>query len=306
MYTTKTLQEEILKQKKEQDLCILAHAYQSQDIWEIADYVGDSYGLSRKAAQASQKTILMCGVRFMAETVKILSPDKRVILSHPQAGCPMAEQMSVQEVMELKKTYPGYALAAYVNTTAELKTVCDICVTSSCAVDVIRHMENQNILFIPDCNLGAWTASQVPEKNITLVSGGCPVHAGITVQDVQAMRAAYPEALVLVHPECVPQVTSLADFVGSTTEIMDYAKQSSAAAFLIGTENSIVQHLQFACQDKRFYALSKNCVCHDMKLTTLMDVYRCVCGSGGEEIVLSKEVRQKARQCLDAMLELSQ
>lgn len=302
MFTTKTLQDEIKKQKKEQDVCILAHAYQSQDIWEIADYVGDSYGLSVEAARVSQKTVLMCGVRFMAETVKILSPDKRVLLSHPQAGCPMAEQLDVLAVRKLKEQYPGYAVAAYINTTTELKTVCDVCVTSSSAVQVIRKLENPNILFIPDCNLGAWVASQVPEKNICLVQGGCPVHAGVTAEEVKQMRSLYPDAEILVHPECLPEVSKQADFVGSTTGIMDYAKKSGAQSFLIGTENSIVQHLQLACPDKQFYALSKDCVCHDMKLTTLMDVYHCICGTGGEEITLDEAVRQKAKRCLDAML----
>ena len=154
MFATKSLQDEILRLKKEQDICILAHAYQSQDIWEVADYVGDSFGLSLEAAKADQKTILMCGVRFMAETVKILSPQKRVLLSHPQAGCPMADKIDTEKLKRLKEQYPGYAVAAYINTSAELKTACDVCVTSSSAVDILRRLENPNILFIPDCNLG--------------------------------------------------------------------------------------------------------------------------------------------------------
>ncbi len=304
MFTTKALQEEIIRLKKENDICILAHAYQSQDIWEVADYVGDSYGLSLEAAKAGQTSVLMCGVRFMAETVKILSPDKKVLLSHPQAGCPMAEQMDVETVNQLKESYPGYTVAAYINTTAELKTACDVCVTSSSAVKIIRGLENKDILFIPDCNLGAWTASQVPEKNIKLVEGGCPVHAGIQPETVESMRRLYPEAELLVHPECLPQVASQADYVGSTTGIMDYAKNSGARAFLIGTENSIVQHLQFACPDKQFYALSKDCTCNNMRLTTLMDVYHCVKGDGGEEVRLPADVMEKARRCIDAMLQM--
>ncbi len=304
MYTTRELQDEILKLKKENDVCILAHAYQSHDIWEIADYVGDSYGLSVQAAKSEAKTVLMCGVRFMAETVKILSPEKKVILSHPEAGCPMATQMDVDLIQALKSQNPGYMVAAYINTTAELKTVCDVCVTSSSAVKVIRNLDSKDILFVPDCNLGKWVADQIPEKNIKLVHGGCPTHVRITEKDVKKARALHPEALLLVHPECLPEVSEAADYVGSTTGIMDFAKKSEAKEFIIGTENSIVQHLQFACPDKQFYALSKDCVCHNMKLTTLADVYNCVAGIGGEEIELTDEVRVRAKNCLDRMLEL--
>lgn len=304
MNTTRTIQDEIRKLKKEHDICILAHAYQSHDIWEIADFVGDSYGLSLEAARASQKTVLLCGVRFMAETVKILSPQKKVLLSHPQAGCPMAQQITAAKLADLKEQYPDYTVAAYINTTSELKTLCDVCVTSSSVVKIIRSLENRNILFIPDCNLGAWIAGQVPEKNIQLVNGGCPAHASVRAQQVRQMRALHPDALLLVHPECLPEVSGQADYVGSTTGIMDYAKNSPASSFIIGTENSIVQHLQFACPKKQFYALSKDCVCSDMKLTTLMDVYHCVQGTGGEEIRLADDVMQQARRCIDTMLTL--
>lgn len=305
MFTTRTLQDEIIKLKKENDICILAHAYQSQDIWDVADHIGDSYGLSLEAAKASQSTVLMCGVRFMAETVKIISPKKRVLLSNPMAGCPMAEQMDLDSVNEWKEKYPDYTVAAYINTTAELKTVCDVCVTSSSAVKIIRNLENSNILFIPDCNLGAWTASQVPEKNIRLVQGGCPVHKHITSQDVIRARKMYPKAKLLVHPECLPEISKQADYVGSTTGIMSYAKESDAKEFIIGTESSIVQHLQFACPQKKFYYLSKECSCNDMKLTTLMDVYHCVSGTGGEEIVLEDDVLRKAHRSIQKMMELA-
>ena len=170
MLTTRELQDEIIRLKKEKDICILAHAYQSHDIWEVADYVGDSYGLSVQAAKAAQSTVLMCGVRFMAETVKILSPQKRVLLSNSNAGCPMAEQMDVELISGVKKMYPDYTVVAYINTTSELKTICDVCVTSSSAVQIVKNIENKNILFIPDCNLGKWVADQVPEKNIKLAT----------------------------------------------------------------------------------------------------------------------------------------
>lgn len=304
MLTTRELQDEIIRLKKEKDICILAHAYQSHDIWEVADYVGDSYGLSVQAAKAAQSTVLMCGVRFMAETVKILSPQKRVLLSNSNAGCPMAEQMDVELISGVKKMYPDYTVVAYINTTSELKTICDVCVTSSSAVQIVKNIENKNILFIPDCNLGKWVADLVPEKNIKLLQGGCPTHVRMSKRDVEKARKAHPDALLLVHPECLPEVSGLADYRGSTTEIMDYAKKSDAKEFIIGTENSIVQHLQFACPDKQFYPLSRDCVCHNMKLTTLGDVYQCVKGTGGEEIKLDEEVRIKAKRCIDTMLEL--
>lgn len=304
MLTTRELQDEIIRLKKEKDICILAHAYQSHDIWEVADYVGDSYGLSMQAAKAAQSTVLMCGVRFMAETVKILSPQKRVLLSNSNAGCPMAEQMDVELISGVKKMYPDYTVVAYINTTSELKTICDVCVTSSSAVQIVKNIENKNILFIPDCNLGKWVADQVPEKNIKLLQGGCPTHVRMSKRDVEKARKAHPDALLLVHPECLPEVSELADYRGSTTGIMDYAKKSDAKEFIIGTENSIVQHLQFACPDKQFYPLSRDCVCHNMKLTTLGDVYQCVKGTGGEEIKLDEEVRIKAKRCIDTMLEL--
>lgn len=306
MYTTRMLQDEIIRLKKEKDICILAHAYQSHDIWEVADYVGDSYGLSKQAAEASQKTVLMCGVRFMAETVKILSPEKKVLLSNANAGCPMAEQMDVELISQMKRMHPEYTVVAYINTTSELKTICDVCVTSASAVKIVKNIKNKNILFIPDCNLGRWVADQVPEKNIKLLQGGCPTHVRMSVKDVKVAKEDHPNALLLVHPECLPEVTNLADYKGSTTGIMDFARNSDAKEFIIGTENSIVQHLQFECLDKKFYPLSKDCVCHNMKLTTLGDVYNCVNGTGGEEIILEEEVREKARKCIDTMLTLGQ
>ena len=302
MLNTKDLQNEIIKLKKENDVCILAHAYQTHDILEVADYVGDSFGLSKQAAKASQKTILMCGVRFMAETVKILSPDKKVILSHASAGCPMAEQLTVEELRELKKQYPEYAVVAYINTTSELKTECDACVTSASALEIVKKLPEKNILFIPDCNLGSWIAKQVPDKNFKFIKGGCPVHMQIQVSEVEAARAAHPNALLLVHPECLKEVTDLADYAGSTTGILAYVEKSEACEFIIGTDNSIVEHLKFTHPEKQFYPLSKRCICSDMRLTTLVDVYNCVKGIGGEEIVLDTDVYTKAKRCIDTMM----
>lgn len=300
--TTYELQQEIIRLKKEKNICILVHAYQSHDIWEVADYIGDSFGLTQQAAASDAETVIMCGVQFMAETVKMLSPQKRVLLSNPDAGCPMAEQMDKDMILQLKEQMPDYKVVAYINTTSELKTVCDVCVTSSSAVKIIKAMPEQKILFIPDCNLGDWVKKQVPEKQIELVHGGCPTHVRITAAEVKVARAAHPEALLLVHPECRPEVTALADYAGSTTGIMSYAEKSDAKEFIIGTENSIVQHLQMKCPDKRFYPLSKDCVCHNMKLTTLGDVYDCVCGRGGKEILMDADLIADARRSIDAML----
>ena len=258
--------------------------------------------LTQQAAKSDAETVIMCGVRFMAETVKMLSPQKRVLLSHPEAGCPMAEQMDREMILKLREKMPEYKVVAYINTTSELKTVCDVCVTSSSAVKIIRALPYDKILFIPDCNLGDWVKKQVPEKEIELVQGGCPTHARITAKEAQAAKAAHPDALLLVHPECRPEVTALADYAGSTTGIMSYAEKSDAKEFIIGTENSIVQHLQMSCPEKRFYALSKDCVCHNMKLTTLGDVYDCVLGRGGQEIQMDPKLIADARRCIDEML----
>lgn len=304
MFNTKDLQAEILKLKKEKDVLILAHAYQTQDVIEIADFVGDSFGLSEQAASAPQKNILMCGVRFMAETAKILSPDKKVILSHPDAGCPMAEQLAVEELKALKKRHPEAAVVAYINTTAALKCECDVCVTSASALDIVKKLPQEEILFIPDCNLGGWVKEHVPEKKFHFIDGGCPVHMQITSRDVVRMRKEHPDALLLVHPECKKAVSEGADYVGSTTGVLSFVEKSDKKEFIIGTDNSIVQHLQFSYPDKKFYALSKECVCKDMRLTSLVDVYHCLLGEGGEEIVLPEDVMQGAKCAIDAMLAL--
>ena len=290
--------------KKEQDVCILAHAYQGQEILEVADYMGDSYGLSVQASKSNCKGVIMCGVRFMAETVKVLSPDKKVLLSSGEAGCPMAEQLSVEELKELKKQYPDYTVVAYINTTSELKTLCDVCVTSASAVSIVKKLENDKILFIPDCNLGAWVADQIPEKTFKFIKGGCPTHLRMGKADVAKAKKAHPDALLLVHPECRQEVVELADYVGSTTGIMEYAKKSPNKEFIIGTENSIVEHLQFACPDKQFYPLSVMLTCMNMKITTLMDIYNCLKGTGGEVIELQENVMEGAGRCIHRMVEL--
>ncbi len=300
----KDIQQEIVKLKKENDICILAHCYQSPEILEVADFTGDSFALSVKASQVKNKNVIMCGVRFMAETVKILSPEKKVILSNPSAGCPMAEMMDKDAISLVKEKYPDYTVVAYINTTSELKTICDVCVTSSSAVEICRKIDNDNILFIPDCNLGDWVSKQLPEKNFKLLSGGCPTHAKMSENDVIKAKKLHPDALFLVHPECTPDVVAFADYVGSTTGIMNFAKNSKAKEFIIGTENSIVTHLQMSCPDKMFYPLSKDCICHNMKATTLVDVLNCCKGTFGEEITLPEDVYINAKKCIDEMIRL--
>lgn len=301
----KEVQEEILRLKKERDIVILAHSYQAREIVEIADITGDSYKLSVEAAKVSAKNILMCGVRFMAETAKMLSPDKRVFLAQPDAGCPMAEQIEPEMVETIRAREPDRRVVCYINTTAALKTVCDVCVTSSSAVKIVKAMPEKKLLFIPDINLGTFVKDACPDKDIMLIQGGCPVHAAVRPEELEQAKAAHPGALVLVHPECRPAVTRQADYAGSTSGIMDFAGKSEAKEFIIGTENSIVEHLQYMYPEKRFYPLSKDLICKNMKLTTLMDVLdACQRLDGEREIIMSEEEIVSARRCIDEMIRL--
>lgn len=303
----KDIQTEIIKLKKETNTAILAHSYQGREIIEIADFTGDSYKLSVDAKGVDADNILFCGVHFMAETAKMLSPDKRVFLANSLAGCPMAEQMEAEFIQRIKEQEPDRAVVAYINTTASLKAVCDVCVTSSSALKIVRAMDAEKILFIPDCNLGDYVKRNVPEKDIKLLQGGCPVHASVTVSDLENAKKLHPNALVLVHPECIPAVTQQADYAGSTSGIMNYAKKSDAKEFIIGTEISIVEYLQYECPEKKFYPLSKKIVCPNMKLTTLMDVYNSLKGiNNGEafEIHMTDEQINSSRRCIDEMIRL--
>ena len=301
--TVQEMQSEILRLKKEKGVCILAHTYQSHDVVEIADFTGDSFQLSMKAKSDVRDKVLMCGVRFMAETVKILSPEKTVYLSNPIAGCPMAEQLTPEQVLNEKKKYPDCMTVAYVNTTAELKAVSDVCVTSSSAVEIVHKLHARDVLFIPDVNLGAYVQSKCPEKKLHFMRGGCPVHACLSARDAAEAKAAHPQAKLLAHPECKAEVLAYADYVGSTAGIMDYVRRCDEKEFIIGTEVSVAEHLGFEYPDKKFYPLTKDLICPNMKATTLPDVYR-VLKEGGEPVSLSAEILVKARGCIDAMLEL--
>lgn len=240
----------------------------------------------------------------MAESVKLLSPEKTVILANPEAGCPMAEQISPERVVQYRQDHPGQPVVAYINTTAALKAVCDVCVTSSTAVKIVSRLPEKELLFIPDCNLGDYVQRQLPDKQIHLWLGGCHVHVAVTEKDMFNARRQHPAAQILVHPECVPEVVALADFVGSTAAIMDFAIQSDRREFVIGTEMSIAETLSYRCPDKQFHVLSKKLICPNMKITSLVDVYQAVAGSGGEAIELEPDIMARARGCIDRMIEL--
>lgn len=303
--TVYQLQQEINKLKKETGAVILAHSYQTPDILEIADHTGDSYKLSTIAATLPESLVIMCGVRFMAETIKMLSPEKTVVLPAPEATCPMAEQISPQRVREYKKAHPDTCVVAYINTTAALKAECDVCVTSSSALQIVRNIKAKDILFIPDMNLGSYVKENVPEKNITLWDGCCPVHNAITAEDCERAKALHPGAKVLMHPEIPAEALRYADVVGSTAAILNYAMNTGEEC-VIGTENAILDYLKLAKPEGKFYPLSKHLLCPDMKLTTLMDVYGALKGEGGEKIELSEELRLKAKHPIDEMIRLGQ
>lgn len=301
--------EKILQLKREKDVCILAHSYQAQEILEVADITGDSFALSKAAMEVPQENLLVCGVHFMAETAKILSPQKKVYLAHKGAGCPMAEQFTPEEILAYRKAEPDRAVVAYVNTTAALKAVSDVCVTSSSAVEIVKKLDAQKILFIPDCNLGSFVQQQVRDKDIQLLDGGCPVHRSVEAWEVEQARKEHPGAELLVHPECIKEVTAQADYAGSTAGIMKYARENPGKEYIIGTEMSIADHLQYQCPDKRFYPLSKKLICPDMKLTTLNDVLLSLEGlDAGEafEIVMEEKLMDAARVSIQRMIELGE
>ncbi|MBE6885828.1 MAG: quinolinate synthase NadA [Ruminococcaceae bacterium] len=301
--TITQLQELILKEKARRDICILAHSYQTPDICEVADRVGDSFQLSVAATKLSQKKVVLCGVHFMAETVKLLSPEKEVVLP-AEAGCPMAEQFAPEEIRAFRESHPGVPVVCYVNTTAALKAECDVCVTSSSAVRIVRALPQKELLFIPDCNLGRYVQQQVPDKTVHLWKGGCPLHGRMTEQDVLAAKAAHPGAKLLMHPECSPSALACADYIGSTADIMNFAAADDGKEYIIGTDHTIAAHLALAHPEKRFYPLSKELFCPDMKRINLMDVYLAVTGQAGIEITMEPSLTEAALRPIRAMLEL--
>ncbi len=264
-----TKQEEIQRLKEEKDAVILAHFYVEPEIQEAADYIGDSFKLSRIAKELPNQTIVFCGVSFMGESGKLLSPGKRILMPAPDADCPMAHMVTKEEIERAREQYPDLAVVCYVNSTAEIKSWSDVCVTSANAVQIVRNLPNRNILFIPDRNLGRFVAQQVPEKNVILVNGFCPIHEAMKAQEIEDLKRAHPKALVLAHPECNEGVLAAADYIGSTSGILAYAKESGGEEFIIGTETGVLHELKKQNPDKRFFVPATPPVCHDMKKITL-------------------------------------
>lgn len=297
------LKEEIKKLKEDKNAVILVHNYQRPEVQEVGDFIGDSLELARKAAQTDADIILFAGVRFMAETAKILSPDKKVLLSHSRAGCPMADMVTPEDVKKLREKYPDAAVVAYVNTTADVKAEVDICCTSANAPKVVKSLKEKRVIFIPDQNLAHWVARQVPEKEIIPYDGFCYVHMGFTARHVEEARKLHPDAEILVHPECRPEVVDRADFVLSTSGMIRHAKNSSAKKFIIGTEFGLIYRLKKENPGKEFYSLGPPRVCWNMKLTTLADVYKTL-KDEENEIVLPKDIMERAKDALEKMIKI--
>lgn len=294
--------QEIEALKKARNAVIVAHSYQIGEVQDVADMVGDSFALSKFCAADPHPVIVFCGVKFMAESAKILSPQKTVLLPEISAGCPMAEMVKPEDIDRMRAEHPGAAVVCYVNTTAETKAKCDICCTSSNALQVIRSLPQKDIIFMPDKNLGGYIAQQVPEKNIILWPGYCITHERTTLENVRQARACQPDALLLAHPECPAEVAAEADFVGSTKQIIDYAKSSGAQKFIIGTEMGILHQLQNDSPDKQFFLLSTGLICPNMKKTTLESVYESL-KHMRYQIELDAGVIEKARTSLERMLQ---
>ena len=299
---TNQLSEKILKLKKEKNAIILAHLYQIPEIQEIADYVGDSYYLSQVARDAKEDFIIFCGVKFMAESAKVLSPEKTVILPAPNAGCPMADMAEVEDVEEMIKKYPDAFKVCYINSSYEVKALCDASVTSSSALKIIKNIPNKQILFLPDQNLGGYISEFFPEKEFILWRGFCPTHHRITAEDIIKAKEEHPNVKVLSHPECSKEVRDLSDYIGSTSGIINYATECEDKEFIIATEEGVLHQLKKKNPDKKFY-FPEVMVCPNMKKTSLQDVYDALDGKK-EEVILDEEIRKKALTSLENMHKL--
>ena len=295
--------EKILELKKEKNAVIVAHSYQIDEVQDVADIVGDSFALSKFCANNKADVIVFCGVHFMAESAKILSPEKTVLLPELHAGCPMADMVTPEALREMKAKHPGAVVVCYINSSADVKAECDVCCTSSNAVRVIKSIKEKDIIFVPDKNLGSYVADMVPEKNIILWQGFCPTHHKVKAAEVVKIKELHPDAELLIHPECQPEVVKLADFVGSTQQIIDYANKSNADKFIIGTEVGVLNILRRANPNKTFYLMAPGLTCPNMKKTTLQSVYNAL-NEMKYQIELNEEVRLKASKCLDRMLEI--
>lgn len=297
------LSEKITNLKKEKSAVILAHYYVDGSVQEIADYVGDSYYLAKIAKSCEADTIVFCGVEFMGESAKILNPQKKVLMPDGSADCPMAHMATEEKVLEMKEKYDDLAVVCYINSSARLKTVSDVCVTSANALKIVNALPNKNIFFIPDKNLGSFVAENT-DKNIILNDGFCPIHNDITKEEVMAVKNAHKGVKVLMHPECPKDVLALADYIGSTSGIIDYAEKSDDDEFIIVTETGVLYELHEKCPNKKFWFTEPMPVCADMKKITLQKVYDCL-ENNLNEVVVDSETERKALIPLNRMLELA-
>lgn len=297
------LKDEILKLKKEKNAVILGHCYQNIEIDEVADYVGDSLYLSQMAAKTDADIIVFAGVYFMAQTAKIISPNKKVLLPNMQSGCLMADMIDLKQLREFKAQHSKMPVVCYVNSTAEVKSECDICCTSSNAVKIVDSLKAKEIMFVPDTYLGKWVENQLGNVKVNTFTGFCPTHLRIKPEDINNAREKYPDALVLAHPECHKEVCLRADYVGSTTGIMKCAMESDKKQFVIATEKGVVDRLQRDCKDKEFILIKDNIVCPNMKRNSLEDIYN-VLKNETNEITVEEEMAKKALKCIDRMLEV--
>ena len=297
------LVEKINKLKKEKNAVILVHSYQNIEIDEVADFVGDSLYLSRKANETNADIIVFAGVYFMAQTAKLLSPDKKVLLPRMESGCRMADMIDLEQIREFKSKHPNVPVVCYVNSTAEVKSECDMCCTSSNAVKIVKSMGVKEILFLPDTYLGKWVESKLDNVKVTTYPGFCPTHLQIKPQDILNAREKYPNAKILAHPECHQEVTKLADYVGSTTGIMKYAIESKEKQFVIATEKGVVERLERDYPEKEFILIKDSVVCPNMKWHSLQDIYNAL-DKEQHEITVDEKIAEKAVTCIERMLKV--
>ncbi|NBI30828.1 quinolinate synthase NadA [Chengkuizengella marina] len=296
------LRERLLELKKEKNAIILAHYYQRDEIQEVADFRGDSFLLAQKAAETDADVIVFCGVHFMGESAKILAPDKTVIIPDERAGCPMADMVNVEGLRELKRKHPDATVVTYINSSAEIKAETDICCTSANAVKVIQSLDTDEIIWVPDKNLGHYV-SQFTDKKMILWEGYCNTHDMLTVKDVEEMKAKYPNAEFVVHPECRPEVIEIADFVGSTTGILKYCKESECQEFIVGTEDGTGYQLRKDSPNKKFHFATKFLVCPNMKVNNLKKLVRSL-EDMKPQIYVPPHIAEKAKLSLQSMLEV--
>ena len=295
--------EKILKLKKEKNAVILCHYYAPAEAQRIADYVGDSFYLAKIAKKSTADIIVFCGVSFMGESAKILNPEKKVLMPDLTADCPMAHMVKPGLIDKMRKEYDDLAVVCYINSTAELKCQSDVCVTSSNAVKIVRELPNKNIFFIPDRNLGRYVAKQIPEKNIIVNDGCCPIHAAITKEQLLAVKEAHPNAPILTHPECEPELIAISDIVGSTAELIEYVKKSENDEFIICTEDGVNHQLVSDSPTKKFYYPEPHPCCTDMKRNTL-EAILSVLEKEDKEVFIDEDMALMALKPLDRMLDL--